>query len=270
MGRIEEMGAETKDTKNPGAHFNYYFTVGNCIKYYGTSAGDFIAANLKCLELLPSLDAEMQQANTFRINCEVGFGYIEAGSYAKAEEYYTRAYESSFAPEQIRAYPSGCYLNACLINGHYAKAQKIFQAYLQKHLNTGVNRSLQFDVLVNAFCLYVHTSNFNEAYTILQGIRAYKRNEITQLGLVLLRLCEALYFYRTANYQVTESLAKKNIRFLKQPLHSGPQFNYFRNFFNCLLQLSKARKEGKAIGKALLEQKTQLHAGMYQIFNKLL
>ncbi|MFN8288144.1 MAG: hypothetical protein U0V74_15415 [Chitinophagales bacterium] len=269
-GTLKKWEQRLKETKNPLAHFHYYFALGNCIKYYGTSAEDFIAANLKCLELLPKLNEEMQEANTFRLNCEVGFGLIEAGKYAKAEEYYARAFDSPFSARHIRGYPSGSYLNVCLINGHYTKAQKIYKAHLQKHLNPGVNRSMQFDVLVNAFCLFMHTSNFNEAYNILQRIRAYKRNEITPLGLVLLRLCEALYFYKTGNYPVTLNLAQKNIRFLKLSQYNNPQFNYYRNFFGYLLQISRVKNRGQVIPESMLEQRKQLHGGMYEVFNTLL
>jgi hypothetical protein len=61
-------------------------------------------------------------------------------------------------------------------------AKHVFNQYLKQYLGAGVNRSLQFDVLVNAIVLNLYTADAEACYSYLLQLMAYKKNEITRMG----------------------------------------------------------------------------------------
>lgn len=254
---------------NPLAWFHYYFTKSNYIKYYGTDASEFIEALLQCVELLPKLDAETQTSFGFRIYCELGFGYVEQKNFKQAEVYYSKAYKMPEAKTESRAYQAGCYLNLCLINKNYKRADSLFSNFLERYLQPGVNRSLQFDVLLNALILQLHTHKFDKAFHYLQRMRAYRKNELSRMGQILIRTCETLYFYTTGDYKVCMSMANKNVKFLNRKENRNEQTEYYRDLFYTLLHLAKSRTNTVSFADAE-KYKAKLKGGMYQIFNQLL
>lgn len=256
-------------TGTPIAWFYYYFTYSNYIKYYGTEASEFIDALLRCAQLLKDIDSETRAAYAFRIYCELGFGYIEAQDFKKAESYYAKAYSRAEAKTESRAYQAGCYLNLCLINKNYKQAEYLFHHFLEKYLQAGVNRSLQFDVLLNALMLQLHNGKQEQAFFYLQQMQAYKKNELSRMGQVLIRTCETLYFYVIGDFATALQMAGKNVKFLNRKENHNEQTEYYRNLFHSILRLAKQRihtthKANNAI------KELPLKGGMYQVFNRLL
>jgi hypothetical protein len=133
-----------------------------------------------------------------------------------------------------------------------------------------VNRSLQFDVLVNAIVLNLYTADAEACYSYLLQLMAYKKNEITRMGQLLIRICENLYFYRINDFQQAKTIALRNVKFMSRPENKNEQYAYYKAFFDCIFQFSKQRLAGKSISKDLLLQKQSLHGGMYAQFNNLL
>ena len=161
-------------------------------------------------------------------------------------------------------------MKSCLINQHYTKAATIFEQQLKGFLEPHVNRSLRFDILLNAVMLHLHTQRFEKAFAYLEQMRAYKRKEITLMGQILVRVCETLYFYCQQQYKMAAVLAKRNVRFMNRPENRNPQFNYHLQFMNCLLQLSRQHQKGLALTPDMLQLKQQLRGSMFNIFNRLL
>ncbi|MFN8322747.1 MAG: hypothetical protein U0T74_08830 [Chitinophagales bacterium] len=257
-------------TRFSEAWFHYYFTYSNYVKYYGTEVKEFTDALMKCVELLPDLSTEFRKSYEFRIYCELGFGCIEGGDFFQAEEYYSRAFNLPNAANQIRPYQSGSYLNVCLINKTYSQGILIFENYLRKYLVPGTNRSLQFDILVNAFCLQLHIANYDEAFEFLQSLKLFKKNEVSRQADMIVRVCETMHFYCLKDYTVAKVIANKNLRFLNRAENRNEQFEYYRQLVYCIFQLSTHKQKNKPIPDILRQRVNNLKGGLYQIFNQLL
>lgn len=253
----------------PLAWFHYYFTYSSYIKYYGSEASEFIDALLRCAHLLKEIDADTRAAYAFRIYCELGFGYIEAQDFKKAESYYAKAYSRAEAKTESRAYQAGCYLNLCLINKNHKQAEHLFHHFLDKYLQSGVNRSLQFDVLLNVLMLQLHTGKFEKAFVYLQQMQAYKKNELSRMGQVLIRTCETLYFYAMGDFATAQQIAGKNVKFLNRKENRNEQTEYYRSLFQFVFLLAKQRTHPAYKANNAVKEIT-LKGGMYQVFNQLL
>ena len=252
------------------ALFHLHFAQSCFVKFYGSDVAIFLEALAKCKKILPHLKQEQQNDYGFKVLCEIAFGNIEAENFKAAEESLEAAFALPFVDITKQSYHSGNYLNVCLINKSYTKAAQIFKTQLEVFLNENINRSLRFDVLVNAIMLHLHLQQFDTAFAYLQEMQAYKRNLITPLGQLLMRICETLFFYCKSDYKMAMVLAKRNIRFLNRPENKNPQFRYHLQFMNCIWRFSQQREKGQAISETLLHEKSKLYGGIYHVFNQLL
>lgn len=101
---------------------------------YGSDASEFIDALLHCVELLPKLDAETRTAYGFRIYCEIGFGYIEGQGFSKMQSaIMQKPIACTRQKRRAGAYQAGCYLNLCLINKNYKRAESLFRDFLERY-----------------------------------------------------------------------------------------------------------------------------------------
>lgn len=267
---LQQWGLKLKNSKNKLALFHLHFTQSGFVKFYGNDVAPFIEALEKCIKLLHETGEELQREYSFRVYCELSFGYIEAERFKEAERNFERAFALPYVEVTRQSYQSGNYFNVCLINKNYNKATEIFEKQLKGFLAPHVNRSVRFDMLVSAIMLNLHTANFDEAFDYLQQMRAYKRNEITQMGQILIRLCETLYFYCKHDYKMATTLAKRNVRFMSRPENRNAQFVYHLQLLNCLLYFSKQKEKGLPITPALLQQRQQLRGSLFTMFNQLI
>ncbi len=267
---IKKWETKLKATKSKTALFHLLFTQAAYVKFYGSDAVPFLEALEKCKKLLPELDHVLQNSYSFRVYCELSFGYIEAENYRLAEQNFELAFALPGVDVTKQGYHSGNYLSVCLINKNYIKAAKIFETQLKVFLEPHVNRSFRFDVLLQAIMFQLHTKKFETAFEYLQQMRAYKRNEITQMGQILIRVCETLYFYCQQDFKMAAILAKRNVRFMMRPENRNPQFEYHLQLMNCLLLFSRQKEKGGPVTETMLQQKQQLRGSMFAIFNQLL
>jgi len=267
---LDNWHKKLQKVKDKEPWFHYYFTCSTFVKYYGSEVDEFINALLQCAGLLNELPADLRNAFEFRVYCELGFGYIEQQDFSLAEKYYAKAFGLPQAKTEARTYQVGCFFNLCLISGNYSKAQFLFEEFLQQQLLPGVNRSLQFDVLVNAFTLSLHVKQFDLAFDYLQQLKGYKKHEFTRMGNAIVRVCEALYFYCSGDYALAEVLTAKHIKFLRKPENRIEQLDYYFHLLHCILLFSKQRGKGLKLNDSMQQKKQALRGGLYNIFNRLL
>lgn len=267
---IEQWEKKLKNTTNKQALFHLHFTEAGFVKFYGSDVTPFLEAMEKCKTLLPKLGGDLQREYSFRVYCELSFGYIEAENYMEAEQNFEVAFALPYVNSARQSYQSGNYLNVCLINKNYKQAKFIFKNQLEYFLGENINKSVRFDVLLNALMLHLHIQQFEKAYTYLQQMLTYKRNEITLMGQINIRVGETLYFYCFGDYKMAAVLAKRNIRFMNRPENRNPQFDYQLQLMNCLLQFSRQKEKGLEPTQDVFQQKQQLRGSMFNVFNQLL
>lgn len=267
---IQHWEKKLKHTKSKIALFHFHFTRSAFVKFYGSDANPFLESLEKCKHLLNELSNDIQREYSFRVYCELAFGYAEIESYKTAELNFDKAFSLPYINSTKQSYQSGSYMNVCLINKNYRKASLIFESQLKHFLGKGINNSLRFDVLVNALTLFLHTKKFEMAFNHLQLMKEYKRNEITLMGQILLRICETLYFYCCHDYKMAAVLARRNMRFMKRPENLNLQFTYHSELMHCLYLFSRQKGKGLQASFQLIEQKKKLRGSMYNIFNQLL
>ncbi|MFN8317246.1 MAG: hypothetical protein U0T32_12435 [Chitinophagales bacterium] len=270
LALLQQWEKTLKKVKSPFALFYFNFISASYVKFFGTEVKPFTDALEKALHYLKQCDAHQQEVYTFKALCELGFGHIEGGNYLAALQSYTSAFSQLKDAALVGYYQKSCYFNACLLVGDLPLAQEVFEQYLKGYLSKGVNRSLQFDVLVNAFTLCLHTSDDKGSYAYLQQLKAYKKSEITRTAQLIIRVCENLYFYCTKDFAQSKAIALRNVKFMARPENKNEQYAYYKGFYDCIYQYSKQRLSGKPISKELLTQRQTLHGGMYAIFHSLL
>lgn len=270
LALLQQWEKALKNVKSPFALFYFNFISASYVKFFGTEVKPFTDALERALHFLKQCDPYQQEVYTFKALCELGFGHIEGGNYPAALQSYTSAFSQLKDVALVGYYQKSCYFNACLLVEDLPRAEKVFEQYLKGYLSKGVNRSLQFDVLVNAFLLCLHTSDYKGSYAYLQQLKAYKKNEITRTGQLLIRICENLYFYCTGDFAQSKTIALRNVKFMARPENKNEQYTYYKGFFDCIYQFSKQRLSGNAIPQELLTQRQSLHGGMYVIFHSLL
>lgn len=267
---IDRWKKELEHSNNKAALFHLYFTEAAFVKFYGSDVQPFLNALEYCSRLLYFLDGDMQREYAFRVYSELSFGYIESENFEAAEQYFDKAFTLPHINPARQSYQSGNYLNVCLINRHYAKAQRIFDHQLKWFIESNTNRSARFDVLLNAIVLHLHLKEFDTSFHYLQLMQTYKRNEITLMGQLWIRVCETLYFYCQGNYELAATLSKRNMRFVNRPENTNPQFEYHLQLFNCVHAISKQRQNGSTVSVEAKQLKQKLRGGMFNVFNRLL
>ncbi len=267
---LEKWRKKLEKTKSSVAHFYYHYAFATYIKYYGSEIEAFILAHEKGLELLNICEKKLNERFRLRVLCELGFGYMEGNNFERAEYYYKQALELPSNYAGGSSYHTTSYLYACLLNKNVKQAEMVFEKHLSPFLKQGLNRSMQFDVLVAAYVVHLHAQKLEKAFSYLETIRAYGRNELTRQGHIMIRVCETLYFYCLADYQLSETIASKNLRFLNRTENKTEQFDYHRKLFDCILKLSRQKQKGNSIPLELQQQIKSLKGGLYGIFNQLL
>ena len=266
---LQQWEKKLKQVTSPFALFYFYFISASYVKFFGTDVKPFTDALEKAFLYLKKCNAQTQNTYTFKVLCELGFGHIEGGNYSAALASYVTAFEQLADTSSVGYYQKSCFFNACILVGDIQQAQKVYTQYLKSYLSTGVNRSLRFDVLVNLFVLATHKADEQESYATLLELKAYKKNEITRTGQLLIRVCENLYFYCTKDFQQSKTIAQRNVKFMARPENKNDQYAYYKAFFDCIYQYSKLRMNSTPPPDAV-QQKQALHGGMYAIFNHLL
>ncbi len=255
---------------NPSVHAYYHFVLGNYYKYYTNDVELFIKAQEDGVNALKTAPEETNNLLLGRLLCESGYGYMEKNEFDRAQSYYEKAFaltNEQFAKSNFHA---GNYFFVCLCNSQPQKAKDIFNTYLQPFLHESVNSSVRFDMTNNKFILSLHLKDYETAYEYLSKMRSYKKNELTHYGNILIRFSETLYYFLQHDYRLTASLAKKNLKFLHLPENMSPQFNYHRQYIDCIDKLIK-RKQGKLrFPEKLDEQMASLQQGIFYMYNLLL
>lgn len=262
--------ARLKPVGNSDAHAYFYFVLATYYKYFGTSALLFIEANTNGLRALENASADTNRLLRGRMLCEVGYGHIENNDFETAQAYYEQAFNLSDEEFSKTYFHTGNFFLACLCNRQPKRAQEIFNSFHKVQLLNNVNRSLQFDILQALFLLLLHLGQLNKAFDVLNEMRAFKKNEITRLGNIMMRLCETLYYYKLGDYKVATVMAHKNLKFLSLPVNTGPQFEYFRLYIDCIDKLIKQQQGKLRFVARLAAQIAGLQKGVYTAYNNLL
>lgn len=98
--------------------------------------------------------------------------------------------------------------------------------------------------------LQLRIRKFDKAFEYLQQMQAYRKNQLSRMGQVLIRTCETLYFYSTGDYKVCMGMANKNVKFLNRKENRNEQTEYYRDLFYALLHLSKSHTNPVALTDA--------------------
>lgn len=267
---FDKWEAKITHSNSNFALFYFHYIKATSIKFYGTDVNEFNNLLLVAIKNLKKCDYLNREKYLFKTYCELGFGYIELGQYEHAYKIYAQAFNTKTKPANMSSYHASTYFNVCILSNHFNEATEVFNAYLKVYLNNGVNRSVQFDIYINAFILYMYTKKYTTAYEYLTIIKSYKKNEVTQNALILIRVCENLYFYSIKDYKLSIVLSKRNKKYLSRPEYKTEQYSYFLNFFNCLNLYNIYKEKNIKIPNELLLQKKQLKSGMYDLFNNLI
>ena len=267
---LENWNKKLDSITNSRVHAYYHFILGNYYKYYSNSIELFIKAQEDGLKALENAPVETNNMLRGRFLCENGAGYMEKNEFDRAQSFYEKAFALSNEQFVKTNFHAGNYFFVCLCNAQPQKAKTIFDTYLQPFLQESVNRSVRFDMMNNKFILSLHLKDYEMAYEYLNKMRSYKKNEVTHYGNILIRFSETLYYYLQKDYRLAASLAKKNLKFLHLPENKSPQFNYHRQYIDCIDKLIK-KKEGKLrFPEKLDEEIATLQQGIFCIYNLLL
>lgn len=266
---LEQWEKKLDSTSNPGVQAYYHFVLGNYYKYYSDSADLFIKAQQDGLKALESAPEETNNMLRGRFLCETGLGYMEKNEFNRAQSFYEKAFALSNEQFAKTNFHAGNYFFVCLCNQQPQKAKLIFDTYLQPFLLESVNRSVRFDMMNNKFILSLHLKDYETAFQYLSLMRSYKKSDVTHYGNILIRFSETLYYYLQKDDRLAASLAKKNLKFLHLPDNMSPQFNYHRQFIDCIDKLIK-KKQGKLRFPEKLEQQiASLQQGIFYMYNML-
>jgi hypothetical protein len=267
---LENWRKRLTQINNPDVETYYYFVLGNYYKYFTDSADLFIKANQDGIRAIDKTSDETKLLLHGRLLCETGFGYIEKNDFELAQSFYEKAFALSIEQFSRPYFHCGNYFYSCLCNRQPKKAKQIFETYLQTYLQNSTHRSLQFDILQTKFVLSLHLQNLDTAFDCLNQMRAYKKNEVTHFGSILIRFSETLYYYLLKDYKMAAAMAKKNLKFLSLPENNIPQYVYHRQYIDCIDKLIK-KKEGKLrFPEKLDAQIAGLQKGIYNMYNILL
>lgn len=262
-----------KQLNNGGSNFSLFFfhlSLSSYFKFFGTDVAPFIEALELSYSYLMKCDKEIQDEYRFKILCEIGFGYCEMGNYSNSYKMYENAFKKITDTSNIGYYQKYCYVSICLINKDYSNVLKLFDKFLSPYLKSGVNKSLQFDVLFLGLIIHLHLKDFSEAYNFLEKIKSYKKSEVTNQAKYLIRVAENLYFYKYGDYKFSLVLAQRNIKYASRPENINDQFDYYKSLFQCLHSFSKAILAGNSTSKELKQLKSNLKGGMYESMNILI
>ncbi|HLP52315.1 MAG TPA: hypothetical protein VK154_15605 [Chitinophagales bacterium] len=268
--RVDAWKKKIEKARNPVASFFYYYAYSQYIKYYGTEVALFIDALEQALKELKACPEEIEIQFGSRILCELGFGYSEEADFEKSFACYHKAFTQAAAIPKLNHYHTLHYMLAALLTNQIPIAKKIGNERLKPFLTEGVNRSVRFDIVSNLFVLCLHLKDYDEAFEYLKELRAYKKNEMTRLGQVFLRLYETLYFYVTRQYDIAASFAGKNLKFLNRPENRSEQTVYFLDIIDCIDKLIKLKQRRLQSPKKLQEKIAGLKHGLYDVYNRLL
>lgn len=257
-----------KKSPTPFSMFYLYYTKAATIKFYGNDVKEYISDLEATLHYLKQCDQQVQKRYSTSALCELGFGYIQSHEYDKAYSYYKMAFDKK--PENIGSYQPGNYIKTCILAGKLSEAENLFELYLRNYLQSGTNRSLQFDIYITEIIMYLHAGNYTKAHKVLQIIQLYKKNEITRYGQILIRAVESLYFYVVKDFTTAQILSKRNSKFMLRPENKNEQFAYYKRLFAAVSRCSALHLQGSNTPKAIAESKVDLDLGMFEIFSKLL
>ena len=257
-------------TKSNFAIFFYNFIKAAAIKFYGSDVNEFNDLLIRAITNLKKCNKQTQNKYLFKSYCELGFGNIESGQFDKAFTIYRKAFNLDTKSINSSSYTAATYFNVCVLTNHLNEANEVYDRYLKKYLTKGINKSVQFDILLNVFIFHLYAKNYSTAFEFLNQLKSFKRNDITPIAQVLIRLSENLYFYTTEDYKMATLLSKRNKKYLSRPENRNDQYTYFLNFFSCLYLFSQQKEQQINISNDSLFQKSQLKKGMYELFNNLL
>ncbi len=267
---LEKWQKNLPRINNPNVEAYYHFVLGNYYKYFTDSADLFLQANQDGLKIINRASDETKCLLHGRLLCETGLGFMEKNDFAMAQFFYEKAFALSDDRFSKPYFHYGNYFYSCLCNRQPQRAKKIFETSLQNFLQNSTHRSLQFDILQMKFVLSLHLKDYDTAFTCLNEMRAYKKNEVTHFGSILIRFSETLYYYLLKDYKVAAAMAKKNLKFLSLPENNIPQYVYHRQYIDCIDKLIK-KIEGKLRFPKKLEMEiASLQKGIYQMYNSLL
>jgi len=267
---LEKWQKRLHRINNPNVEAYYYFVLGNYYKYFTDSADLFIKANQDGVKAVGKASDDTKRLLLGRLLCETGFGYIEKNDFGLAQSFYQKAFDLTDEQFSKPYFHYGNYFYSCLCNRQPQRAKQIFETSLQNFLQNTTHRSLQFDILQMKFVLSLHLKDYDTAFDCLNEMRAYKKNEVTHFGNVLIRFSETLYYYLLKDYKVAAAMAKKNLKFLSLPENDTPQYVYHRQYIDCIDKLIK-KKEGKLRFPEKLEKQIAcLQKGIYHMYNSLL
>ncbi|MFN8310334.1 MAG: hypothetical protein U0T73_10270 [Chitinophagales bacterium] len=252
---------------SPFAHFYLNYAFASYYKFFGSDVMPFNERLQEALKFLQLCSDEVRSKYTFRVYCELGMGEVQAENYVAARASFDQAFSAIPDLRSLSCYPKSTYMNICVLTNDLKAAEKMFENYLTPYLEHGVNRSVRFDVLVNGIVLRLHQKNWDSAFIFLSLLKEYKKQEVTRVAQMLIRQCENLYFYCSGNYQQSIVIAKRNIKFMLRRENKNEQLHYYKQFFEVLLQCSKAKG---VLTPAIIKNCNALQGGMFNIFHQVL
>ncbi len=270
LAEIKRWEKKIAGTGNHPAEFYYAFALSTYCKSIGNSVEDFLAATELAYKAHKQSKGAVDEKYLGIVLAELGFGYMAADNYHKAEKYYAEALDSFRSTLGKNLYQTTNYLICLLINKKYSLAENIFFKEVTPRIQPNANRSMLFDIYVMGTLIFLHQQKMDKAFYYLNEINKYRKNEITPYGQAIMRLLQSLYFLLIGDYKTAVAVVNKNLKFLRKPENSATTYHYHFQFIDTVGKIAKYRLGSLKSSAKLKQQILSLPRGIYAVNNVLL
>ena len=253
---------------SPAATFYISLTRATYYKHLTDDSVGFLASHERALAAWVSSKGTIDKKFEAIVLCELGLGNIFLENFARAQDYYTAAFDKF--PDTIgkSIYHSGNFFHVALLNNNAKLANRIFDQYLKPKIQPSTNRSVLFDIYMLAIWSHIQQQQFTEAYEYLKLLKQYRKNDITLLGHAMLRQVESAFFYFSGDTSSASITIGKNLRFVKKIHHQSSSFHYYLVYLDALDKLIKMEQGTLRQPDKLKAQILALPGGIYQNYNR--
>lgn len=264
---LSEWEATPGVIKNPTAAFYLYFAKATYYKHLTEDADSFLRANENALKAFTQSKTPIEAKYEGTLLCELGFGNMACNRFEQAYRFYASAFQKF--PETIgrSVYHAGNFFASALLSRQADKAENIYDRYLVPKILPGTNRSVLFDIYFMHAWYNIHQQHYSIAFERLQQLKQYKKNEVTALGQVMVRVLESACFYFSGDIKTAALTIDKNLRVLQKIAASSSTANYYLQYVDILGKLIKLKQGKLRSPQKLKEQIAALPQGIYQFYS---
>jgi hypothetical protein len=259
---------KSTESHDPVVRFYTNFAKATFYKHMTEDARNFVNSHEAGLAAFKNSKGTIEKKYEAVLLCELGLGHIFIESYAKAQEYYTEAFERFSDTIGKSIYHSGHYFHVAHLNSNFELANVIFERYLKPKIQDSTNRSVLFDIYLLAVWSHIQQKQFDKAHFYLTLLKQYRKNDITMIGHAMVRQVESAYFYLSGDSQTAAVTISKNLRFVKKISQQSSSFQYYLIYLDTLDKLIKMEQHTLRHPDKLKAQILSLPGGIYLNYNR--